>query len=291
MWCKGRVFRRTRQGANFTVVFIGAIGHGKLCIVGQALGNIAPMQQPIIGNRVGDALLYRVHGSIPPAAGNQIQQKGVRLDVGTVDKPVIIRTMDQHNGVILRAADKNQRLEEVLPDPVEREDGRRNDSGLNNGHQNFEQDTDFGAAIDHGRFIQLFGDAAHVLHDQKDEERTAECPRQDHGQQRIVEVELFQDNVLRNDHDLCGDHHGHDDAAKPEVGTEELDAGYRIGCQQEGENRADNADDRNDGRVHKEMPETVPRRAGKAGIVVFDDAPAFRQQGIGVLEHRIIGFE
>ena len=33
------------------------------------------------------------------------------------------------------------------------------------------------------------------------------------------------------------------------------------------------------------------RRAGKAGIVVFDDAPAFRQQGIGVLEHRIIGFE
>lgn len=46
------------------VVFIGAIGHGKLCIVGQALGNIAPMQQPIIGNRVGDALLYRVHGSI-----------------------------------------------------------------------------------------------------------------------------------------------------------------------------------------------------------------------------------
>ena len=23
------------------------------------------MQQPIIGNRVGDALLYRVHGSIP----------------------------------------------------------------------------------------------------------------------------------------------------------------------------------------------------------------------------------
>ena len=54
---------------------------------------------------------------------------------------------------------------------------------------------------------------------------------------------------------------------------------------------ADNADDRNDGRVHKEMPETVLRRAGKAGIVVFDDAPAFRQQGIGVLEHRIIGFE
>lgn len=144
---------------------------------------------------------------------------------------------------------------------------------------------------DHGRFIQLFGDAAHVLHDQKDEERTAECPRQDHGQQRIVEVELFQDNVLRNDHDLCGHHHGYDDAAKPEIGTEELDAGYRIGCQQEGENRADNADDRNDGRVHKEMPETVPRRAGKAGIVVFDDAPAFRQQGIGVLEHRIIGFE
>ena len=43
-------------------------------------------------------LLYRVHGSIPPAAGNQIQQKGVRLDVGTVDKPVIIRTMDQHIG-------------------------------------------------------------------------------------------------------------------------------------------------------------------------------------------------
>lgn len=103
----------------------------------------------------------------------------------------------------------------------------------------------------------------------KDEERTAECPRQDHGQQRIVEVELFQDNVLRNDHDLCGHHHGHDDAAKPEIGTEELDAGYRIGCQQEGENRADNADDRNDGRVHKEMPETVPRRAGKAGIVVL----------------------
>ena len=86
------------------VVFVGAIGHGKLCIVGQALGNIAPMQQPIIGNRVGDALLYRVHGSIPPAAGNQIQQKGVRLDVGTVDKPVIIRTMDQHIGQFL--ADK-----------------------------------------------------------------------------------------------------------------------------------------------------------------------------------------
>ena len=104
-------------------------------------------------------------------------------------------------------------------------------------------------------------------------------------------MELFQDNVLRNGQDLCGEHHGHDDAAKPEIGTEELDAGYRIGCRQGGENRADNADDRNDGRVHKEMRDTVTRRAVKAGILVFDDAPAFRQQGIGVLVHRIIGFE
>lgn len=25
MWCKGRVFRRTRQGANFMVVLIGLV--------------------------------------------------------------------------------------------------------------------------------------------------------------------------------------------------------------------------------------------------------------------------
>ena len=25
MWCKGRVFRRTRQGANFIVVLIGLV--------------------------------------------------------------------------------------------------------------------------------------------------------------------------------------------------------------------------------------------------------------------------
>ncbi|WP_455195108.1 Flp1 family type IVb pilin [Eubacterium ramulus] len=25
MWCKGRVFRRTRQGANFIVVIVGLI--------------------------------------------------------------------------------------------------------------------------------------------------------------------------------------------------------------------------------------------------------------------------
>lgn len=102
---------------------------------------------------------------------------GKQAAVIVVAVRVGVHVQCQRNGVILRAADKNQRLEEVLSDPVEREDGRRNDSGLNNGHQNFEQDTDFGAAIDHGRFIQLFGDAAHVLHDQKDEERTAECPR------------------------------------------------------------------------------------------------------------------
>lgn len=145
-------------------------------------------------------------------------------------------------------------------------------------------------ALSHVDFVVKTGEIRGLIGENGSGKSTV-CPRQDHGQQRIVEVELFQDNVLRNDHDLCGDHHGHDDTAKPEIGTEELDAGYRIGHQQGGENRADNADDRNDGRVHKEMPETVPRRAGKAGSVVFDDAPAFRQQGIGVLEHRIIGFE
>ena len=74
--------------------------------------------------------------------------------------------------------------------------------------------------------------AAHILGDQEDEEAVAEHPRQGHGYQRIGKTQLFQDDVLGHHHDLRRDHHGHDDAAEPEVCALEFQAGDRVGCQQ-----------------------------------------------------------
>ena len=84
------------------VVRVGAVGNGKLCVIHKALRNLAAVQKTVIVRRVGDALLPGVHRAVPPAAGDQIQQKGVGLDVGAVHKPVIVRAVRHHVGQLPR---------------------------------------------------------------------------------------------------------------------------------------------------------------------------------------------
>ena len=72
------------------VVRVWAVGDGKLCVIHKALRNLAAAQKTVIGRRVGKALAAGVGGAVAPAAGNQIQQKGVGLYVGAVHQPVIV---------------------------------------------------------------------------------------------------------------------------------------------------------------------------------------------------------
>ena len=100
---------------------------------------------------------------------------GEQAAVVVVAVGVQIEVERQRDGVILRAGHKDQRLEEVLPDPVKGKDGGRDDGRLDDGDHDLEQDARLGAAVQHGGFVQVAGNAPHVLGDEEDEEPVAEC--------------------------------------------------------------------------------------------------------------------
>ena len=84
------------------IVLMRAVGYGKLCIICKALCDLAPVQKAVVGGGVGNALLPGVHRAVPPAAGDQIQQHRMGLDIRAVHQPVIIGTVGQHIGQLLR---------------------------------------------------------------------------------------------------------------------------------------------------------------------------------------------
>ena len=83
------------------VVRVGAVRDGKLCVIHKALRNLATVQKTVIGRRVGKALAAGVGGAVAPAAGDQIQQKGVGLYVGAVHQPVIVGAVLHYIGQFL----------------------------------------------------------------------------------------------------------------------------------------------------------------------------------------------
>ncbi len=77
------------------VIRVVAVGDRMVGIPGKALCNGQFIGLAIIGLCVGDSMALRVGRAGLPELGDVVQQIGVGLDVGTVDKPVIIYTMCQ----------------------------------------------------------------------------------------------------------------------------------------------------------------------------------------------------
>ena len=216
---------------------------------------------------------------------------GEQAAVVVVAVGVQIEVERQGDGVILRAGHKNQRLEEVLPDPVEGKDGGRDDGGLDDGDHDLEQDARLGAAVQHGGLVQVAGDAPHVLSNEEDEEPVAEHPGQRHRDQRVRQAQVLQDDILGHYHHLGGDHHGHDHAAEPEAGTFEFEPGERVGLQQGAEDAAHHRHHCHDGGVCEKAPERDARDPLKAGHVVGDGGPLFGDEAPRIVEHGVVGLE
>ena len=216
---------------------------------------------------------------------------GEQAAVVVVAVGVKVEVQRQRDGIVFRAGDKDQRLEEVLPDPVEGEDAGRDDGRLDDGEHDLEEDPRLGAAVQHGGLVQVAGDTTHVLGDEEDEEAVAEHPGQHHGKQGIRQAQVLQDDVLRHHHHLGGDHHGHNHAAKPEVRTLESEPGERVSRQQRAEDAAHHRHHRHDGRVCEKAPERHPGDALKAGQVVGDGVPLFRDEAPRIVEHGVVRLE
>ena len=100
------------------IVLMRAVGHGKLCIIRKALCDLAPVQKAVVGGGVGNALLPGVHRAVPPAAGDQIQQHRMGLDIRAIHQPVIIGTVGQHIGQLLRHKYRGRLYRQAPAEPV-----------------------------------------------------------------------------------------------------------------------------------------------------------------------------
>lgn len=122
----------------------------------------------------------------------------------------------------LRAVQIDERIDEVIPSPVKREN-RAGDQGRSDERQDHPvEHAVFAAAVDFRRFVQLARNGADKLHDQKDEKRRAEEMRDDERLEGREPAELGEHDVLRYEDNVLGQHHRGHHGGEPELLAEKF---------------------------------------------------------------------
>jgi hypothetical protein len=124
-----------------------------------------------------------------------------------------------------------KRRKEVIPLPVESEDGTGDQRGHDHGQNDSGEDTVFGAAVDIGGFIQVARYALDKLVDQEYEKWISEKRRDDQRTPGIDPTKELKHDILRNRKNLRGQQQRDDDASEQRFFKSELNAGKTI-CHQ-----------------------------------------------------------
>ena len=135
----------------------------------------------------------------------------------------------QRDGVEMGILQIEQGTEKVLPRPVERKDGCRDQSRLDQRQDDLEEYAYLAASIDLGCLVQFDRYTTHELHQQKDEESVAKEAWEQQWQEGVDPFQLAKHNVLGDHQNLSRQHHGEQHDREPESPAHEFDLGESIG--------------------------------------------------------------
>ena len=146
------------------------------------------------------------------------------------------------------------------------------------------------AAVDHGRLVQLLGQAADELHHHVDEEGPAQVLGQDQRHEGAHQAQPVPDDVLGDHQHLAGQQHGHDHGGEPELAALEVDPGQRVGHHGRGDHRAQRAQHGDDDGVFEVGAEGQAAAAPPAVGIVLEH-PFGGQEGHVVAEDLALHLE
>ena len=131
--------------------------------------------------------------------------------------------------VVLRAGEVQQRAEEVVPGPDEREDRAGDQGGFDQRQDDRPEDPDVSGPVDAGGFVHVAGHLPDELDEQEHEERFGgEELRQDQRDERVDQAEIVEQDVLRDDQHVERQQQGADHRGEQDPEALELDPGERV---------------------------------------------------------------